>query len=117
MASVAGGSRERRRRNKYAVRGRLPRANVPPLPTRHGTHSTHANTRVRTCPNAQVGFMAGKEAVKTIVPAAGKVAVWAVQQGTRAAFGAAQKRMQRGLPDGGAGRRNGKGSPGDEAEK
>lgn len=39
---------------------------------------------------AKVGLMAGREAVKVMVPAAGRIAAWAVQQGGRAALGALQ---------------------------
>lgn len=44
----------------------------------------------------KVGYMAGKEAIKVLVPAAGKVAAWAVQQGAKAAMGAVQKSLQEG---------------------
>lgn len=46
---------------------------------------------------AKLSLMAGKEAVKVAVPAAGQVAKWAVSQGARAAMGAVQNSVRSGL--------------------
>lgn len=46
---------------------------------------------------AKLSLMAGKEAVKVAVPAAGQVAKWAVAQGARAAMGAVQSSVRSGL--------------------
>lgn len=68
---------------------------------------------------AKLSLMAGKEAVKVAVPAAGQVAKWAVAQGARAAMGAVQNSVKSGLAgdkkaklgDGQQAKENGKDAP------